>query len=225
MDTRPKAAVSVGKILQMRKGVLPDPWKLALVQRDLVWDEQRVARLLDSLLAGYPIGNLLLCKAPGITTVLEEQGTTRVAVEVPGAWHLLDGQQRVHALATLFSSFPGKPIFYLHMSVERVPDLRVGRKDNRIHNYIVWDKQPDLSFEGPHIEVSRGLQSNRSNRSHWLDLEKFGEALLHGEKPPMGNDGAIDITKCREWLKEVDIDFSNILQEKESIFCDRITKL
>jgi hypothetical protein len=171
---------------------------------------------LDSLLAGYPIGSLLLCKAPGVTTVLEEKGTTRVAVEAPGAWHLLDGQQRIHALAALFSSFSGKSRFYLHMSAERVPDLKVGRKDPRIHNYIVWDTQPDLSFEGP-----RGSQSDRS---HWLDLERFGEALLHGEEPPVGK-AVINIPECREWLKKVDKEFSNILQGKENIFCDRVTRL
>jgi hypothetical protein len=38
------------------------PWRLALVQRDLVWDDVRMARLLDSMLAGYPIGTLLVCR-------------------------------------------------------------------------------------------------------------------------------------------------------------------
>ena len=42
--------------MRRRTGHSPDPWQLALVQRSLVWDEVRIARLLDSLLAGYPIG-------------------------------------------------------------------------------------------------------------------------------------------------------------------------
>jgi hypothetical protein len=56
-----------------------DPWRLALVQRHLVWDEVRMAHLLDSLLAGYPIGSLLVCRVRQEAHVLRESGVTRVA--------------------------------------------------------------------------------------------------------------------------------------------------
>jgi hypothetical protein len=51
---------SVGELLRIRMG--DDRWQLALVQRDEVWDVERMGRLLDSLLAGYPVGALLLCR-------------------------------------------------------------------------------------------------------------------------------------------------------------------
>ena len=51
---------SVGELLRNRMG--GDRWHLALVQRDEVWDVERMGRLLDSLLAGYPVGALLLCR-------------------------------------------------------------------------------------------------------------------------------------------------------------------
>jgi hypothetical protein len=38
------------------------PQKRALVQRTAVWDESRMAMLLDSILVGYPVGTLLLYK-------------------------------------------------------------------------------------------------------------------------------------------------------------------
>lgn len=47
----PVEAVSVADLI--RKRLDPDdPWRLALVQRHIVWDEVRMARLLDSLLRG-----------------------------------------------------------------------------------------------------------------------------------------------------------------------------
>ncbi|MCD6124882.1 DUF262 domain-containing protein, partial [bacterium] len=36
--------------------------KIPQFQRDFVWDKVKAARLLDSVLKGYPIGNLILWK-------------------------------------------------------------------------------------------------------------------------------------------------------------------
>jgi hypothetical protein len=52
---------SVSDILRKRLDSA-DPWMLALVQREAVWDEFRIARLLDSLLRHYPVGTLVLCE-------------------------------------------------------------------------------------------------------------------------------------------------------------------
>jgi hypothetical protein len=51
---------SVSELLRIRIG--DDPWRLALVQREEVWDVERMARRLDSLLARYPVGASLLCR-------------------------------------------------------------------------------------------------------------------------------------------------------------------
>ncbi len=39
--------------------ILPD------IQREFVWDSERICRLFDSLLRGFPIGNLLIWKMKG----------------------------------------------------------------------------------------------------------------------------------------------------------------
>ena len=62
VTVRPKSPVSVRELVRRRMGVESDPWDLALVQRAEVWDQVRMRRLLDSLLAGYPIGAILLCR-------------------------------------------------------------------------------------------------------------------------------------------------------------------
>ena len=76
----------------------------SLVQRDLVWTETQVRYLLDSLLFGYPIGSLLLCRVSHDGAVLERRDGVRHAVAASADdWQLLDGQQRVTALVRLFT--------------------------------------------------------------------------------------------------------------------------
>ena len=38
-------------------------WKLSIAQRAFEWNKIRVTNLVDSLLRGFPIGNLLLVKS------------------------------------------------------------------------------------------------------------------------------------------------------------------
>jgi hypothetical protein len=97
------SAYSVGDLLRIRMG--GDRWHLALVQRDEVWDAERMGRLLDSLLAGYPVGALLLCRTDKPSKVIdrdEDERTVREAAK--GALQLLDGQQRLNALLTMLTA-------------------------------------------------------------------------------------------------------------------------
>jgi Protein of unknown function DUF262. len=118
-----------------------DPWRLALVQRHLVWDEVRMSHLLDSLLAGYPIGSLLVCRVRQEAHVLRESGATRVAeIARAGTWQLLDGQQRVNALISLFTEDARFGRFYLDMTRRRIPEEVVTRRRDarRVLDYIAW---------------------------------------------------------------------------------------
>lgn len=121
-----------------------DPWRLALVQRHLVWDEIRISGLLDSLLAGYPIGSLLVCRVRQDAHVLVESGGTRRAqLADAGTWQLLDGQQRVNALVCLFTEQGQFGRFHLDMTRTRVPEELVTRRRDKRHalDYITW--RPD----------------------------------------------------------------------------------
>ena len=46
------APKSVRDLVRSQLRLDDDPWELALVQRDLVWKQDRMVGLLDSLLAG-----------------------------------------------------------------------------------------------------------------------------------------------------------------------------
>lgn len=95
---------SVGELLRIRIG--GGRWHLALVQRDEVWDVERMKRLLDSLLAGYPVGALLLCRTDKVASKVidryEDEETVKEAPE--GAYQLLDGQQRLNALYRMLTA-------------------------------------------------------------------------------------------------------------------------
>lgn len=68
-----------------------DRWNLALVQRAEVWDLVRMRHLLDSVLAGYPIGAILLCQVEGdskIIRVEEGCGASETAIRRPGNYSM-----------------------------------------------------------------------------------------------------------------------------------------
>lgn len=68
-------------------------------QRGLKWDAQQVIELFDSIYRGYPIGSLLLFKRRAVAARVPLGPFTIDAPEVPDAWWVVDGQQRLTALA------------------------------------------------------------------------------------------------------------------------------
>ena len=73
-------------------------------QRDYVWTDHQIVALLDSLLRGDFIGSVLLWQRYGMPASSERFG--EIAVESPaGECHyVIDGQQRLSALAPAFLS-------------------------------------------------------------------------------------------------------------------------
>ena len=108
--------VSIAELVGVQLGDNEAPWHLSLVQRNAVWSELQTAYLLDSMLCGYPIGSLLLCtvERDGSVLVKHERGGHRDRVEAPeGVYQLLDGQQRMNALESLFAQKDGRQRRYL----------------------------------------------------------------------------------------------------------------
>ncbi|MGC9259861.1 MAG: DUF262 domain-containing protein [Phycisphaerae bacterium] len=68
------------------------------LQRGLVWKPGQIELLWDSILRGFPFGSLVVCKK------LENQRTRGADAGV--THHLLDGQQRAHAIALGFLDDP-----------------------------------------------------------------------------------------------------------------------
>lgn len=196
---------SVAQLIASRLNPV-DPWRLALVQRHLVWDEVRIAHLLDSLLAGYPIGSLLVCRVrQGGHVLKEHDGTRRAEQAAAGTWQLLDGQQRVNALVSIFSEHGKFGRFYLHMLRERVPeDVITRRRDKRrALEYIAWRSDDVGAAEPP------------DPRHHYIDL-----ARVHAWAADRLND---DILARARSVTESPDQVTALLNEIDEAFADDLT--
>lgn len=202
----PVEAVSVGELIRRRSGRSADPWQLALVQRNVVWDEVRMARLLDSLLAGYPIGGLLVCRVlhGGMILAQTEDGREARPAEADVS-QLIDGQQRVNALVCLFSDAGGFGRFFLDMTAPRVADEVVTRRrDKRTTiRYIRWSA--DGRFDDAPGEGERERFLDLSRLSEWAD--RVGDV---GIETALGAVAAEPLT-CVDVLNDIDPDFADAL--------------
>ena len=72
-------------------------------QRPLRWQWEDVRRLFDSIVKGYPIGNLLLWKRLAPAAQLRLGGLRIEAKQFEEGWWVVDGQQRLISLANALS--------------------------------------------------------------------------------------------------------------------------
>jgi uncharacterized protein with ParB-like and HNH nuclease domain len=105
---------------------------LPAIQRDFVWPEEKVLRLLDSIMRGYPVGIALLWE-----TYLDLQYRTFGDAFHPGEIHdfkdnkrkkklklVLDGQQCLQSLyIALYGSYEGKSLYFDVLSERESDDL------------------------------------------------------------------------------------------------------
>ncbi|HWP42221.1 MAG TPA: DUF262 domain-containing protein [Blastocatellia bacterium] len=104
--------------------------KIPQFQRNFVWDRHKSARLVDSLLKGYPVGTFIFWKTREELRSIRNLGDIELPPTPPGDYiqYVLDGQQR---LTTLFATVRG-------LQVERD-----GRVDDFSQMYIDLDADSD----------------------------------------------------------------------------------
>jgi hypothetical protein len=163
--------------------VLPD------FQRDFVWKPADVAKLLASLLNGYPIGGLLLMESPGIYGQRLLDGVTpRKRDDASGDTRLiLDGQQRLTSCYRALyggvgvDSYPGRYYFDYGKFLEN-PTLRNSEVEELL--YFVKEKEVKATLSDTAKEQAVGwfpldiiLQEPRgTNYSKWLSDYTFSKA-------------------------------------------------
>lgn len=186
-------SLSVGDIVA-RSQDPTHPWRLPIVQRHVVWDEFRVAKLLDSMLAGYPIGTLLVCVTGADVPTFQLGGGRRRAQVEPQAEQLLDGQQRTWALKTLFcgdaDDVQGGE-FFLRLYGDRPEELRPGRRDRRILGYVAWANGGRSPFG-----------DDADDRGEWLSLRALGDRLAGLSEHPGLSDASAAVV--RRFLRGTD---------------------
>lgn len=141
---------------------------LPAIQRDFVWQPERIYSLIDSILRGYPFGTLLFWntkqrvqfrefvkdwRADHIFTFrVKEQGKKRTFV--------LDGQQRLQSLyMALYGSYEGRQLYL---------DLLSGEQDGDV---------ADLRYSSEFLEAGEAAQRNTSEKDKhlWVPLREIAE--------------------------------------------------
>src|SRR5438046_1733132 len=74
--------------------------KIPQFQRDFVWEKERTARLIDSIIKGFPIGTFILWKTHEELRHIRNIGNATLPATPKGdaAQYVLDGQQRITSL-------------------------------------------------------------------------------------------------------------------------------
>jgi hypothetical protein len=85
------------------------------IQRPFVWPNRKVRDLLDSMFKGFPVGYLLFW-ATGAEVGARAIGVTEKDESIP-RWLIVDGQQR---LTSLYSVFTGHPVVREDYSESRI---------------------------------------------------------------------------------------------------------
>src|SRR5438105_1184965 len=101
----PKSVTFTSLFAEIENGTI----KIPQFQRDFVWSKGRSAKLLDSIVKGYPIGTFILWKTSERLRAIRSLGGVSLPDTPKGdaVKYVLDGQQR---LTSLFVSLEGLTI-------------------------------------------------------------------------------------------------------------------
>lgn len=102
---KPNSINYLSLISEIQKGVI----KIPKFQREFVWSIDNTAKLLDSILKGYPIGTFILWQTDARLNDIKNVGNLEIPDTPDGTkvQYVLDGQQRI---TSLFAAFLGAKI-------------------------------------------------------------------------------------------------------------------
>ena len=112
-------------INEIQKGII----KIPKFQRDFVWSIDKTAKLLDSILKGYPIGTFILWQTDERINDIKNVGNLNIPDTPDGVkvQYVLDGQQRI---TSLFAA-------YLGAQIQKVGEKKVTDYGNIVVNLDV----------------------------------------------------------------------------------------
>lgn len=121
-------------ISEVQKGVI----KIPKFQRNFVWSIDKTAKLLDSILKGYPIGTFILWQTDERINDIKNIGNLEIPPTPDGTkvQYVLDGQQRI---TSLYAAYLGAKI------------QKVGEKKITDYSDIVVNLDTDINENGDHV--------------------------------------------------------------------------
>jgi hypothetical protein len=157
---------------------------LPAIQRDFVWPEEKVLRLLDSIMRGYPIGIALLWE-----TYIDLQYRKFDDAFREGQVHdfkenkrkkklklVLDGQQRLQSLyIALYGSYEGKSLYFDVLSGRESDDLAEEKYD-----FQFLDKEGFKNWQNHLAEAETRTEESQNGAARYL--VKVGDLFAAGVK-------------------------------------------
>jgi hypothetical protein len=162
LERRPEArTITVRELLErVRRGEV----RIPEFQRPLRWSGAQVRELLDSIRRGYPVGSLLFWKRKAEADPDLRLGGARISVPaVVDAWWVVDGQQRITALAA------------------SLLDLHHGSDSRWVHAYDPEQQQFVAGEPAPgreHIDVPVRVLGDLSRLGRWLRQHAVDDTSL-----------------------------------------------
>jgi hypothetical protein len=179
-------------ISEIQKGQI----KIPKFQRDFVWSIDKTAKLLDSILKGYPIGTFILWETNERLNDIKNIGNLQLP-PIPDdikVQYVLDGQQRI---TSLYAAFLGASI------------QKEGEKKITDYGSIFVDLEGDIDNNDEQIIVSEKPESKNISLKNLLN-SKYSDL-----RESYSND---DIDKIQEYKETfTSYDFSTVVLRKEDI--------
>ncbi len=181
-------------INEIQKGII----KIPKFQRDFVWTIDKTAKLLDSILKGYPIGTFILWQTDERINDIKNVGNLNIPETPDGVkvQYVLDGQQRI---TSLFAAYLGAHI------------QKVGEKKITDYGNIVVNLDADINDNDEQVITEEPSGDNYISLSDVLNFmdrmtdikERFSDA---------------DFKKIHSYSRAFDTyDFSTVILRKEDI--------
>lgn len=167
-----------GLISDIEKGQI----KIPQFQREFVWDIKKSAKLLDSIIKGYPIGTFIFWKTKERLRSVRDLGNCKLPESNEGDFvdYVLDGQQR---LTSLFASLKG-------LKIER----EIGKIEDYNEMFINLDASDDedIVISGIRLlEIGDVIEAYYDEDDEWYKgvvakFNKHGEPMIQYEVDDIG---------------------------------------
>ncbi len=114
-------------LYELTQNIRDGKYTIPKFQRDFVWKAKAIAELGDSLVREYPISSLLTMPMSGKLDLAYEplKIPNSTAIDDDTGVYVLDGQQRLSSIATIFTDFDTEKTYYfdlLAILTDRFPD-------------------------------------------------------------------------------------------------------
>jgi uncharacterized protein with ParB-like and HNH nuclease domain len=156
---------------------------LPAIQRDFVWEEERITKLFDSIMRGYPLGIVLLWETyldikyrefendyQSEELYLFKDNTTNKRIKL-----VLDGQQRLQSLyIALNGSFNGKELYFDVLSGETVDDFR---EVFYLFRFLKFNESVELNNETKDNLLNKGIDEEITEQDKYSVFISVKEIL------------------------------------------------